>query len=293
MNDVIKNKAEIFKQICIYELNQVQITSETISMNDGSQRCFEFVLKNENDEIICLGEMPPEKHIENYIKSIEDKIEKGLLNCNVFIYSIQYDKIMYVSPYREWPTYDFERMGMTPKAFIKSLKKSYEELKQEDDLKLDKLKQEFENLKNYNSENEKKYQKLKEVSESYQSMYRGIIEKLEKQNLSIKKNEIDRLKYEFKKNISKIDIFNPLKKLGLTEKREYCFNFQKDEIILKINLFWYFEGGKDEVAGYHDNGCKYYLLDLDKKEYIEVNDDRYLNIINWLQYDMDFELIEN
>ena len=291
MNDIIKNKAEIFKQICLYDLNKANITSESIYLGSGSERRFEFVIKNENDEIICLGEIPPEKHIENYIKSIEDKIEKGLLNYNIFIYSIQHDKIMYVSPYREWPIYDFERMGMTTKAFIKNLKNSHEELMQEDDLEFDRLKEEIKNMKNYNSENEKKHEKLKEDSELYKRMYRSQIEKLEQQNLSIKNNEIDRLKYELKKNISKIDIFNPLKKLGLTEKREYCFNFQKDEIILKINLFWYFEGGKDEVAGYHDNGCKYFFLDIDKKEYIQVNDNRYLGIINWLQYDMDFELM--
>ena len=291
MNDIIKNKAEIFKQICLYDLNKVNITSELIYLGSGSERRFEFVIKNENDEIICLGEMPPEKHIENYIKSIEDKIKKGLLNYSVFIYSIQYDKIMYVTPFREWPIYDFERMGMTLKAFIKSLKNSNEELKQQDDLELDKLNQEFENLKNYNSENEKKYEKLKYDSDLYKKIYNREIDELKNQSDSIKKNEIDRLKYELKKNISKIDIFNPLKKLGLTEKREYCFNFQKDEIILKINLFWYFEGGKDEVAGYHDNGCKYFFLDIDKKEYIQVNDNRYLGIINWLQYDMDFELM--
>ena len=291
MNDIIKNKAEIFKQICLYELNQVKITSETISMDDKSQRYFEFVIINKNNEIICLGEMPTDKNIENYIKSIEGKIKKGALNCNVFIYSIQYDKIMYITPYREWPTYDFERMGMTPKAFIKSLKNSHEELKQQDDLELDKLKQEFENLKNYNSENDKKYEKLKYDSELYKKIYNRENDELKNQNDSIKKNEIDRLKYELKKNISKIDIFNPLKKIGLTEKREYCFNFQKDEIILKINLFWYFEGGKDEVAGYHDNGCKYYFLDLDKKEYVEVNDNRYSDIINWLRFDWDYKLM--
>jgi hypothetical protein len=291
MKDILKNKAEIFKEICLYELKQVQITSETISMDDGSQRVFEFVIKNKNDEIICLGEMPPVNNIDNYIKSIEDKIKKGLLDYDVFIYSMKHDKIMYVSPYREWLVYDFESMGMTPKAFLKGLKNSHVELKQDDDLEFDRLKGEINNLKNYNSENEKKHEKLKEDSELYKRMYRGQIEKLEQQNLSIKNNEIDRLKYELKKINGKVDLFNPLKKLDLNEKREYCFNFQKDEIILKVDLWWYFEGGKDEVAGYHYWGCKYYFLDLKKKEYVEVNDNRYSDIVNWLRFDWNYKLM--
>jgi hypothetical protein len=290
MNDIIKNKAEIFKQICLFELNEVKITSETFTMDNGSQRCFEFVIKNKNDEIICLGEMPPVKNIESYIKSIEDKIEKGLINYNVFIYSIQYDKIMYITPYREWLRYDFES-GITPKDFIKGLKYSYEEFKQEDDLEFDRLKEEIKNLKQHNSENEKKYEKFKYDSELYKKIYNREIDELKNQSDSIKKNEIDRLKYELKKNNANVDLFNPLKKLGLNEKREYCFNFQKDEIILKVDLWWYFEGGKDEVAGYHYSGCKYYLLDLDKKEYVEVNDNRYSDIINWLRFDWDYKLM--
>lgn len=285
MNDIIKNKADIFKQICLYELNQAQITSETISMGNGSQRSFEFVIKNKNDEIICLGEMPPEKHIENYIKSIEDKIEKGLLEYNVFIYSIQYDKIMFITPIREWLRYDFERMGVTPKDFIKRLKYSYEEFKQEDDLEFDRLKEEIKNLKNYNSENEKKLEKLKEDSESYKKMYRGRIEELELQSSKIEKNEIDRLKYEFDKIKNHVDLLTPLRKMKLAEKCEYSFSFQKDEIIAKVDSFWYFEGGKDEVARWSDSGCNYFRMDLDNMEYEEITDNRYSDIVNWLRFD--------
>lgn len=285
MNDIIKNKAEIFKQICLYELNQVQITSETISMDKKNQRCFEFVLRNNNNEIICLGEMPPEKHIENYIKSIEDKIEKGLLNYNVFIYSIQYDKIIFVTPYREWPTYDFEEMGMTPKDFIKRLKYSHEEFKQEDDIEFDRLKEEFENFKNYNSENEKKYEKLKSDSELYKKIYNREIEKLEIQVESNKRNELDRLKYEFDKIKNHVDLLTPLRKMKLAEKCEYSFSFQKDEIIAKVDRFWYFEGGKDEVACWSDSGCNYFRMDLDNMEYEEITDNRYSDIVNWLRFD--------
>jgi hypothetical protein len=286
MNDIIKNKAEIFKQICLYELNQVQITSETISMDNGSQRCFEFVIKNKNDEIICLGEMPPEKHIENYIKSIEDKILKGVLKYNVFIYSIQYDKIMYISPYREWPTYDFESMGMTQKDFINGLKYSYEEFKQEDDLELDRLHEEINNLKENNSETEKKYEKLKSDSELYKKIYNREIEELERQVESNKRNELDRLKYEFDKIKNHVDLLTPLKEMKLAEKCEYSFSFQKDEIIAKVDRFWYFEGGKDEVARWSDSGCNYFRMDLDNMEYEEITDNRYSDIIIWLRFDM-------
>ena len=290
MNDILKNKAEIFKQICLFELNEVKITSETFTMDNGSQRCFEFVIKNKNDEIICLGEMPPVKNIESYIKSIEDKIEKGLINYNVFIYSIQYDKIMYITPYREWLRYDFES-GITPKDFIKGLKYSYEEFKQEDDLEFDRLKEEIKNLKQHNSENEKKYEKFKYDSELYKKIYNREIDELKNQSDSIKKNEIDRLKYEFNKIENKVDLFTPLRIIKLAEKCEYCFSFQKDEIILKVDKWWFFEGGKDEVACYSYSGFNYFRFDLGKMDYEEVKDNSYSDIINWLRFDMDYNVI--
>ena len=286
MNESIKNKVEIFKQICIYELNQVQITSETISTNNGSQRCFEFVIKNINNEIICLGEMPPVNNIDNYIKSIEDKIEKGLLDYSVFIYSIKHDKIMYITPYREWPSYDFEIMGMTTRQFLIDLKSSCIDFKHEDDLEFDRLDEEIKNLKQNNSEYEKKYEKLKSDSELYKKIYKHEIEKLEKQIESNKRNELDRLKHEFDKIKNNVDLLTPLRKMNLAEKCEYSFSFQKDEIIAKVDKFWYFEGGKDEVARWSDSGCNYFRMDLDNMEYEEITDNRYSDIINWLRIDM-------
>ena len=305
MNDIIKNKAEIFKQICLYELNQVNITSETISMDNGSKRCFEFVIKNKNDEIICLGEMPPAKNIESYIEYLEDKIKKGFLKHDVFIYSINNDNIIYLSPFLEaleYPVYNFNSTVITKKDFIKRLKYNHEELKQESDLEFDKINeakdlefdrkvQEIKNLKNKISENEKKYEKLKSDSDTYKKIYNRELEELENQSSSIKNNEIDRLKYELKKIENKVDLFTPLRKIKLAEKCEYCFSFQKDEIILKVDKWWYFEGGKDEVAHYSYSGCNYFRMDLEKMEYEEVKDNRYTDIINWLRFDWEYKLV--
>lgn len=284
MNEIIKNKVEIFKTICLYELNDVKISSDTISMNNGSQRCFEIIIKK-NDDIIALVNFVEDKNIETNIKSIEDKIEKGLLNYPVYIYSMGNDKIMYITPYREWPISSYENMGMSLRDFIKRLKISHEDFKQEDDIVFDRLKEEFENFKNYNSENEKKYEKLKSDSELYKKIYNREIEKLEKQIESNKRNELDRLKYEFDKIKNHIDLLTPLRKMKLAEKCEYSFSFQKDEIIAKVDRFWYFEGGKDEVACWSDSGCNYFRMDLDNMEYEEITDNRYSDIVNWLRFD--------
>jgi predicted RNase H-like nuclease (RuvC/YqgF family) len=287
MNEIIKNKVEIFKTICLYELNDAKISSDTISMNNGSQRCFEIIIKNNNDDIIALVNFVEDKNIETNIESIEDKIEKGLLNYPVYIYSIGNDKIMYITPYREWPISSYENMGMTPKDFIKRLKNSHEELKQDDDLEFDRLNVEINNLKQHNSENEKKYEKLKSDSELYKKIYNREIEKLEKNVESNKRNELDRLKYEFDKIKDYVDLLTPLRKMKLAEKCEYSFSFQKDEIIAKVDRFWYFEGGKDEVARWSDSsGCNYFRMDLDNMEYEEITDNRYSDIINWLRFDM-------
>jgi hypothetical protein len=285
MNEIIKNKVEIFKTICLYELNDAKISSDTISMNNGSQRCFEIIIKNNNDDIIALVNFVEDKNIETNIKSIEDKIEKGLLNYPVYIYSMGNDKMMYITPYREWPISRYENMGISQRDFIKTLKNSHEEFKQEDDLELERLNNEFNNLKQQTSENEKKFEKLKEDSESYKRMYRRRIEELELQSSKIEKNEIDRLKYEFDKIKNHVDLLTPLRKMKLAEKCEYSFSFQKDEIIAKVDSFWYFEGGKDEVARWSDSGCNYFRMDLDNMEYEEITDNRYSDIVNWLRFD--------
>ena len=291
MNDIIKNKAEIFKQNCVYDLIEVNITSESISVGNGNERCFEFVLRNNNNEIICIGEIPPAKNIESYIEYLEDKIKKNILNYDVFIYSIQYDKIMFITPSREWLRYDFERMGMTPKAFLKRLKYSHEELKLEDDLEFDRVKAELNHLKEMNSENEKKYVKLKLDSDADKKYYYEKCLKLESHIALVEKNDIDRLKYEFTIINNKVDLFAPLKKLGLNENREYSFNLQKDEIILKVDFIGHFEGSNYEVARDFYYKSNYYYLNSIKKEYIEVKDRRYSDIQNWLRFDMDYNVI--
>ena len=204
------------------------------------------------------------------------------MKYDVFIYSIQYAKTVFITPFREFHTYNFEAMGKTLRMFLSDLKDSNEEFKQEDDLNLDKLNEESYKLKLIISDSEKKYVKLKDDSESFKRRYREI----EAQINLINQNEISRLRYEFNKLVNEVDLFTPLKKLDLRYKPEYCFNFQKDEIILKVNLEWYFDGGKDEMAGYRYFGSKYYFLDLKRKEYVEVIDNRYEYIINWLKFDM-------
>jgi hypothetical protein len=286
-----KSEIDKFKWICHYDLNEVNITSEAISFDNGNQREFDFVIKNNQNNVIAIGDMVYKNDIENHIEDLEEKIKKRLLNYDVYIYSLCHDKLMKITPYREWLRYDFERMGMTLKNFISRLKYSQEEFKLEDDLEFDRVKEELNHLKKINSENEKKYVKLKFDSDADKKYYYEKCLKLENHIALVEKNDIDRLKYEFTIINNKVDLFAPLKKLGLNENVEYSFNLQKDEIILKVDFIGHFEGSNYEVARDFYYKSNYYYLNSIKKEYIEVKDRRYSDIQNWLRFDTDYELL--